>query len=303
MILDRAVPGGLGLLELDWIGLAPHPEQFTADPPPTVGWLDRNQVALLIPDLATPMPAARIERQARVNPQRVTARIARQLSHIATSTAATAVRVTGNRISAVVTRAGTFHPAVVIFATGSPPHLEGLALAIPADLIKGHLLVTDTTDIHLPGIVASVAVPLADGRLLVGGTVDIDDDSPIVSEETISSLANSGVARHQYDRRHQRALLAAASSRRPTRHRPGPGRPKRLDDIRALPNRGAHGPRHCRPARRMDHWWPAAPDRHTLRPHPLDRRSYLEAAKDEHVADLPVIGLPQRRRWPARPAW
>ena len=186
--LDRAVPGGLGLLELDWIGLAPHPEQFTADPPPTVGWLDRNQVALLIPDLATPMPAARIERQARVNPQRVTARIARQLSHIATSTAATAVRVTGNRISAVVTRAGTFHPAVVIFATGSPPHLEGLALAIPADLIKGHLLVTDTTDIHLPGIVASVAVPLADGRLLVGGTVDIDDDSPIVSEETISSL-------------------------------------------------------------------------------------------------------------------
>jgi glycine/D-amino acid oxidase-like deaminating enzyme len=40
----------------------------------------------------------------------------------------------------------------------------------------------------LPGVVADIATPLPGGRLLVGGTLDLDDDSPAVREEVISSL-------------------------------------------------------------------------------------------------------------------
>jgi glycine oxidase len=186
--LEAGVPGGVGLLELDWIGLAPQPQQFIADPPPTVRWLDPTQVGRLIPDLATPDEAAMIERQARVNPQRATARLARQLPRIATGTTATEARITGNKITAVATPVGTFRPGVVIFTTGTPPGLGGLDLAVPADRIKGHLLVTETTGIRLPGVVAPVAVPLANDRFLVGGTLDLDDHSPDVRDEVIAAL-------------------------------------------------------------------------------------------------------------------
>lgn len=186
--LEEAVPGGIGLVELDWIGLAPHPEEFVADPPATVCWLDPDRVTQMIPDLASPTSAALIEHQARVNPQRATARLAWQLPHIATGTAATAVRIIGNKITAVATPAGTFQPGVIIFTTGTPPHLDGLDLEVPADYVKGHLLVTEPTGIHLPGILALGAVPLGGGRLLVGATVDVNDDSPGVRDEIIATL-------------------------------------------------------------------------------------------------------------------
>src|SRR6266516_5443207 len=38
--LDQVTPGGLGLVELDWIGLAPDPGGLAAHQPPTVQWLD-----------------------------------------------------------------------------------------------------------------------------------------------------------------------------------------------------------------------------------------------------------------------
>jgi glycine oxidase len=189
--LETTIPGGIGLVDVDWIGLAPHPEEFLADPPPTARWLEEDDVARLIPGLAHPVTAALIERQARLNPQRAVARLAQQLPHVATGIAATAVTIAARRITAVSTTAGTFQPGAVVFATGVPPDIDGFNLAVPTDLIKGHLMVTETTDIHLPGSVAPIAVPIEDGRLLVGGTLDVDDPSPGVRQEVIDALRAS----------------------------------------------------------------------------------------------------------------
>src|ERR1039457_1580738 len=72
--LEQSVPGGVGLIEIDWIGLAPHPGGFAAHQPPAVEWLAPGQVAQLIPGLARSMEGALIARQARVNPLRAGAR-------------------------------------------------------------------------------------------------------------------------------------------------------------------------------------------------------------------------------------
>src|ERR1700729_4482151 len=74
--LEQAVPGGVGLVELDWIGLAPHPGGFAAHQPPAVEWLSPGQVEHFIPGLARPMEGALIRRQARLNPLRAVARLA-----------------------------------------------------------------------------------------------------------------------------------------------------------------------------------------------------------------------------------
>jgi glycine oxidase len=186
--LEQTVQGGVGLVGQDWIGLAPHSDAFTRDPPPTVRWLDVDQVAQLIPGLAVPTNGAFIANQARLNPQRALARLAHQLSHAATGIAATGVTVSGRHITDFSTTAGTIRPGIVIFATGGPPALEGLRLAVPADWVKGHLLVSEPADIRLPGMVAPVAAPIEGGRLLVGGTLDVDDSSPGVREEVIAGL-------------------------------------------------------------------------------------------------------------------
>ena len=192
--LEAAAPGGLGLVDQDWIGLAPHLEGFVADPPPGVRWLDTDQVAELIPELAAPTTAALIPHQARLNPQAALARLALQLPRVATRVAATGVTITGRRVTAVSTTAGTIRAGIVVFTTGTPPHLDGLPSAVPADLIKGHLLVTEPTDTPLPGTVAPVAIPIENQRLLVGGTLDLDDDTADVSDEVIARLHHHLIA-------------------------------------------------------------------------------------------------------------
>jgi glycine oxidase len=186
--LDAAVPGGVGLLDQDWIGLAPHLEAFLVDPPPTLHWLELDDVARLIPELAAVTTGARIFHQGRLNPLRAVARLARGLFHVAAGVAATAITVDRQRVTSVSTTAGIVRPGVVVFATGSPPRMDGLNLEVPADLIKGHLMVTEPTDVRLPGTIAPVAVPIEHQRLLVGGTLDLDDDSPNVRDEVIAGL-------------------------------------------------------------------------------------------------------------------
>lgn len=186
--IEETVPGGVGLVEQDWIGLAPHPDGFTRDPPPTVVWLDADHIARLIPGLAVPTSGALIPNQARLNPQRALARLAHQLSHAATGIAVTAVTVRGRHVTDVSTTAGTVRPGIVIFATGGPPDLDGLRLALPADWVKGHMLVSEPTGICLPGTVVPVAVPIEGGRLLIGGTLDVGDSSPDMRDEVIAGL-------------------------------------------------------------------------------------------------------------------
>jgi len=186
--LEQTWPGGVGLIELDWIGLQPDPEGFAPHQRPAVEWLDPAQVASLVPGLARPMAGALIRRQARVNPLRSLARLAAEVPQIATAIAATSVTVKGGRLVSVNTTAGEIHPGVVVFATGMPPLLDGLRLDLPASRVKGHLLVTEPTPIRLPGTVAPVATQLADGRLLVGGTFDIGDETPRVRQDVIDSI-------------------------------------------------------------------------------------------------------------------
>jgi glycine oxidase len=186
--LEQTWPGGVGLVEIDWIGLAPDPESFALHQRPEVEWLEPADVATLVPGLARPMAGALIRRQARVNPLRSLARLAAELPAVGTGVAATSVTVRGSRVVSVSTTSGDIHPGAVVFATGMPPLLDGLPLEIPSSRVKGHLLVTDPSPVELPGTVAPVATQLEDGRLLVGGTFDIGDESPMVQDEVIDSI-------------------------------------------------------------------------------------------------------------------
>lgn len=186
--LEESWPGGVGLVELDWIGLAPDPGGFAPHQRPAVEWLDAGQVASLVPGLARPMAGALIRRQARVNPLRSLARLAASLPAVATGIAALSVTEAGGRVVSVGTTSGDIQPGAVVFATGMPPLLDGLPIDLPASQVKGHLLVTEPAPLRLPGTVAPVATQLEDGRLLVGGTFDTGDETPTVRQEVIDSI-------------------------------------------------------------------------------------------------------------------
>jgi glycine/D-amino acid oxidase-like deaminating enzyme len=188
--LEQTVQGGVGLVELDWIGLAPHEGGYAAHQPREVEWLNPGQVQELIPGLARPMEGALIRRQGRINPLRAVARLAERLPAVATGVAATYTEIEGDRIVRVGTSAGEVSPGAVVFATGRPPVLDGLPLHIPSDRVKGHLLVTEKTDVTLPGIVAPVATQIENGQLLAGGTFDVGDESPAIRPEVIESIAD-----------------------------------------------------------------------------------------------------------------
>jgi glycine/D-amino acid oxidase-like deaminating enzyme len=187
--LEQSLPGGVGLIELDWLGLAPHDGGYAPHQPRGVEWLNPGQVAELVPGLARPMEGALIRRQGRVNPLRAVARLAAKLPAVATGVAATSVTISGDRIVTVGTSNGDVSPGVVVFATGRPPVLDGLPLNIPAHRVKGHLLVTEPTDVTLPGIVAPLATQIENRQLLAGGTFDIDDETPAVRPDVIDGIA------------------------------------------------------------------------------------------------------------------
>jgi glycine/D-amino acid oxidase-like deaminating enzyme len=186
--LDQVTPGGLGLVELDWIGLAPDPGGLAAHQPPSVEWLDATKIAALVPGLAWHLGGALIRHQARVNPLRALVGLAEELPAVATGVAATAVTTRGDRLLTVATSAGQISPGAVVFATGQPPVIDGLEIEIPADRVKGHLVVTEPVAVRLPCTVAPVATPLEDGRLLAGGTFDYGDESPAVRQEVVDTI-------------------------------------------------------------------------------------------------------------------
>jgi glycine oxidase len=188
--LEQVTPGGVGLIELDWIGLIPE-SGLAAGQHPTGEWLKASEVAALIPGLAWHLAGTLVRHQARVNPLRSLARLAAGLPAVATGVAATAVTVRGGRLVSVTTSAGSIDPGAVIFATGQPPVIDGLELALPSDRIKGHVIVTEPAPVRLPCTVAPVATPLEDGRLLAGGTFDVGDQSPAVRPEVIESIVAS----------------------------------------------------------------------------------------------------------------
>jgi glycine oxidase len=192
--LEQSLPGGVGLVDIDWIGLVPASSGLAAHQSPAVEYLTPAQVARLIPGLARDMDGALTRHQARINPLRALARLAARLPAVATGVAATGVTVRGDRVVSVATSAGDVQPGAVVFATGQPPVLDGLPLRIPSERVKGHLLVTAPTPITLPGIVAPVATQIEDSRLLSGGTLDVGDEGPAIQPEIIESIMSVVVA-------------------------------------------------------------------------------------------------------------
>jgi glycine oxidase len=186
--LDAAVAGGVGFRDLDWLGLAPHPGGFVADPPPSAEWLDAGQVGQLLPGLSLSVAAARIRHQGRVNPLRALSRLAALIPQVATGCTVTTARTRAGRVQTVSTSAGTITPGTVVFATGGPPRLDGLDLRLPAGLVKGHLVVTEPVPIALPGMVAPLATQIEDHRLLAGGTLDADDATAGVRDDITARI-------------------------------------------------------------------------------------------------------------------
>jgi len=186
--LEATLAGGVGFLDLDWVGLAPHPDGFLADPPPAAEWLDAAEIEQLLPGLSPAASGVRIRHQGRVNPLRALSRLAAQIPQIATGCTATAISARGDRLLAVSSSAGVITPGAVVFATGMPPKLDRLDLQLPADSVKGHLVVTEPVPIPLPAMVAPLAAQLEDRRLLAGGTLDTDDATTKVRAEVTDRI-------------------------------------------------------------------------------------------------------------------
>jgi glycine oxidase len=178
----------VGLQEIAWLGLAPHPAAFLADPSPAVQWLSVTEVQRHVPGLTLPSTGALIPHQARINPVRALLKLATRIPQIATGCPAIAVTLKAGRIHSVTTTAGEITPGAVVFATGLPPQIPGLPLNLPATAVKGHLAVTEPVALTLPGVVTQVGIQIEDHRLLLGGTLDLDDASAEVNPETIERL-------------------------------------------------------------------------------------------------------------------
>jgi glycine/D-amino acid oxidase-like deaminating enzyme len=186
--LEATWPGGVGLIDIDWLGLEPGESQFGTDLPPNAERLTAATVAQLVQGLTKPTPAVRVRHQARVNPLRSIARLAAGLACVATGVDVQSATIESGRLTAVGTSAGEIRPGAVVFATGNPPRLDGLDLRVPWSEVKGHMLVTEPTDLWLPGVVAPLATPLEDGRLMRGGTLDVGDDEHVVRPEVIAAV-------------------------------------------------------------------------------------------------------------------
>jgi glycine/D-amino acid oxidase-like deaminating enzyme len=110
------------------------------------------------------------------------------LACVATGVGVQGVVLDAGRVRSVQTTAGELSPRNVVFATGTPPHIDGLDLRIPSSEVKGHMLTTEPTSLKLPGTVAPLATSIEDGRLMLGGTLDIGDTERVVRPEIIAAM-------------------------------------------------------------------------------------------------------------------
>jgi glycine/D-amino acid oxidase-like deaminating enzyme len=185
--LDERFEDGLGLVDLEWVGLLDDVRE-AGRRSPKAELLCEDDVARLVPGLAVPTPALHIRGQARVQPLRAVARLAATLPLVVTGLRVTSASVSGGRLRSVTSTAGTITPGVVVFATGGPPAIDGIGAMPPADLVRGHMLVTEPSPVALPGTVDPLGTPLEDGRLLVGGTLDAAASSPSVTPSTVRAM-------------------------------------------------------------------------------------------------------------------
>jgi glycine oxidase len=186
--LQETWPGGVGITPFDSIKVEPLLPELAANLPAVAESLTAEQIAELIPGLSWSAPGIRIPRQARMNPLRAVSHLGAGLASVATGVQALGATVQGDRLVSVSTSAGEISPGAVVFATGTPPMLDGLSFDVPYGNLKGHILTTEPAPIRLGGGFAPIATQIDDGRLLAGGTVDTGDDSPDVHPEIVAGI-------------------------------------------------------------------------------------------------------------------
>lgn len=185
--LDDLVPGGVGLVDMDWLELDPPPG-LSSSLPPGAEVVSAEDVARLVPELAKPDGGVLLRDQARLNPLAALARLAGGAGQVATGIAVTGVSTSGGRVVRVSTTAGSVSPGTVVFATGGPPDAEDLNVAVPASWVKGHIAVTEPVSLRLAAAVPPMVTQVDEGRLLTGGTLDRDDDSPDVDDAVVATI-------------------------------------------------------------------------------------------------------------------
>jgi glycine/D-amino acid oxidase-like deaminating enzyme len=185
--LDDLVPGGVGLMEMDWLGLGPQPG-LSADLPPGAEVLDADDVSRVVPELSRPSAGVLVRDQARLNPLGALAGLAGGVDHLATGVDVTGVTSRRGRVVELSTTVGSVSPGVVVFATGGPPDAEDLALPVPASLVKGHVIATEPIPLDLAVSVSPLLTQVDEGRLLAGGTLDADDHSRDVDDRVVASI-------------------------------------------------------------------------------------------------------------------
>jgi glycine oxidase len=188
--LQEAWPGGVGITPFDSVKVEPFTPELAANMPVSAERLTPQQVAELIPGLSWSAPGVRIPRQARMNPLRAVSHLAREIATVCTGVAAVGATIQGDRLIAISTSAGEISPGAVVFATGTPPEIDGLQLNVPAGRLKGHILTTAPAPIRLGGGFAPIATQIDGGRLLAGGTVDTDDDEPDIHPEIVTRIVD-----------------------------------------------------------------------------------------------------------------
>jgi glycine/D-amino acid oxidase-like deaminating enzyme len=202
--LHELARGGVGLVELDWLLLdehAPGPAaRSSVGPPPAVPpapapgvppgaeRLDRDDVRRLVPGLAAEGGGLLLPRQGRLDPLAALARLAEEV-RVATGVRAGAVSVRAGRVVAVETTAGRVSPGAVVFATGAPPALPGLDLELPADAVRGHLVVSEPVPAPPAVGVSPLVVALEEGGVLAGGTLEGPGLPPEVDPAVVDRVA------------------------------------------------------------------------------------------------------------------
>jgi glycine oxidase len=191
----RAGRGSIVLIERERLGAGPTggaagllmPEEHAGVDPPELVNLMRLSLARWRELEATWPGGVGLlplrEREARVNPLRAVARLAAGLPQVASGVEARAVTILDSQIASVETNIGTFRPRNVIFTTGTPPRLDGLALNLPASEVKGHMLASHPTDLRPGETIADTVRVIEQGRILMGGTLDVGDNERVVRPE------------------------------------------------------------------------------------------------------------------------